>query len=99
MYTYCETPHRCYTEFKNKVECSCKDWGKLNDHLRKILHKQTVGETMGEHKIILRLNQQQLELIHNTVEKGEAQSSEALIQRALREYSATHKPSADGVGK
>jgi Arc/MetJ-type ribon-helix-helix transcriptional regulator len=49
---------------------------------------------VGEHRVILKLNQQQLELIDNTVAKGEATSREALIRRALKEFAAQH--TADG---
>ena len=37
-------------------------------------------------KIKLRLNQQQLELIDNTIRSGESNSREDLIRRALREF-------------
>lgn len=47
---------------------------------------------MGEHRVILKLNQQQLELIDNTVAKGEATSRESLIRRALKEFAAAHPP-------
>ena len=47
---------------------------------------------MGEHRVVLKLNQQQLELIDNTVAKGEAASREELIRRALREFAAKHAP-------
>ena len=45
---------------------------------------------MAEHKVVLRLNQQQLELIDRTVEQGEAKDRVTLIRRALREYAAAH---------
>ena len=45
---------------------------------------------MTERKVRLRLNQQQLELIDNTVKAGEAASREDLIRRALREFAAAH---------
>ena len=40
----------------------------------------------GYHSVRLRLNQQQLELIDNSVKAGEAASREELIRRALREF-------------
>ncbi|MEQ8964981.1 MAG: ribbon-helix-helix protein, CopG family [Azospirillaceae bacterium] len=49
---------------------------------------------MATHKVTVRLNQQQLELIERTVEKGEAPDPEALIRRALREYVEAHPPAA-----
>ena len=47
---------------------------------------------MNEDKVRLRLNQQQLELIDNTVKAGESQSREDLIRRALREFARAHLP-------
>jgi Arc/MetJ-type ribon-helix-helix transcriptional regulator len=43
---------------------------------------------MAERVVRLRLNQQQLELIDNSVKAGEANSRAELIRRALREYAA-----------
>ena len=45
---------------------------------------------MDEHKVVLKLNQQQLELIDRTVERGEAKDRVALVRRALREYARAH---------
>lgn len=45
---------------------------------------------MAGRMVRLRLNQQQLELIDNSVKAGEASSRAELIRRALREYAATH---------
>ena len=45
---------------------------------------------MAERLVRLRLNQQQLELIDNTVKAGEAPSRAELIRRALREFAAAH---------
>ena len=54
--------------------------------------------TMGEHKVVLRLNQQQLELLDRTIEKGEAADRVDLVHRALREYAADHgKKSKEGL--
>jgi Arc/MetJ-type ribon-helix-helix transcriptional regulator len=47
---------------------------------------------MAEHTVILRLNQQQLELIDRTVQKGEAADRAALIRRALVEHARKHLP-------
>jgi Arc/MetJ-type ribon-helix-helix transcriptional regulator len=41
---------------------------------------------MDDFRVRLRLNQQQLELIDNSVAAGEAASREDLIRRALREF-------------
>jgi metal-responsive CopG/Arc/MetJ family transcriptional regulator len=49
--------------------------------------------TMAETTVRLRLNQQQLELIDNSVKAGESSSREDLIRRALREFAAAHLPS------
>ena len=43
-------------------------------------------------KIKLRLNQQQLELIDNTVRAGESNSREDLVRRALREFVKANLP-------
>jgi metal-responsive CopG/Arc/MetJ family transcriptional regulator len=50
--------------------------------------------TMMETTVRLRLNQQQLELIDNSIKAGESGSREELIRRALREFAAAHLPSA-----
>jgi metal-responsive CopG/Arc/MetJ family transcriptional regulator len=41
-------------------------------------------------QVVLKLNQQQLELLDRTVARGAAPDREALIRRALREYAAKH---------
>jgi Arc/MetJ-type ribon-helix-helix transcriptional regulator len=48
--------------------------------------------TMTTTKIKLRLNQQQLELIDNTIRAGESNSREDLILRALREFAKANLP-------
>jgi Arc/MetJ-type ribon-helix-helix transcriptional regulator len=45
---------------------------------------------MTETTVRLRLNQQQLELIDNSIKAGESGSREELIRRALREFAAAH---------
>ena len=40
--------------------------------------------------VVLKLNQQQLELLDKTVARGAAPDRIALIRRALREYAARH---------
>ena len=40
--------------------------------------------------VVLRLNQQQLELLDRTVAHGAAPDRVALVRRALREYLAAH---------
>jgi Arc/MetJ-type ribon-helix-helix transcriptional regulator len=45
---------------------------------------------MAERIVRLRLNQQQLELVDNTVKAGEAPSRAELIRRALKEFAAAH---------
>jgi len=49
---------------------------------------------MAETTVRLRLNQQQLELIDNSIKAGESAGREELIRRALREFAAAHLPSA-----
>lgn len=48
---------------------------------------------MPEQSVKVRLNQQQLELVNRTIEKGEAKDVQELFKRALREYWDKHKPS------
>ena len=50
---------------------------------------------MATTKIKLRLNQQQLELIDNTVKAGESNSRDDLIRRALREFARAQVQTAD----
>ncbi len=45
---------------------------------------------MPARTIILKLNQQQLELIDRTIAKGAAPDREALVKLALREYADRH---------
>ena len=54
---------------------------------------------MTERIVVLRLNQQQLELIDRTIQRGEAADRVALVRRALAEHAVNHAPmqSADGV--
>jgi hypothetical protein len=47
---------------------------------------------MAEHTVVLRLNQQQLELIDRTVKEGVATDRSALIKRALMEHAQKHLP-------
>lgn len=42
--------------------------------------------------VAVRLNQQQRELVDNSVRAGEAASPEALLKRALREFAAARLP-------
>ncbi|MDB5603350.1 MAG: hypothetical protein JWP25_250 [Bradyrhizobium sp.] len=52
---------------------------------------------MTETTVRLRLNQQQLELIDNSVKAGESGGREELIRRALREFAAAHlSPATNG---
>ena len=51
---------------------------------------------MAERIVRLRLNQQQLELVDNTVKAGEAPSGAELIRRALKEFAATHAAPTKG---
>jgi metal-responsive CopG/Arc/MetJ family transcriptional regulator len=46
--------------------------------------------------VVLKLNQQQLELLDRTVARGAAPDRLALIRRALREYAARHVPPQTG---
>jgi hypothetical protein len=42
------------------------------------------------HKVTLKPNQQQIELIERTIARGAAPDIEGLVRRALREYAARH---------
>jgi Arc/MetJ-type ribon-helix-helix transcriptional regulator len=42
------------------------------------------------HKVTLKLNQQQIELIERTIARGAAPDIESLVRRALRDYAARH---------
>jgi metal-responsive CopG/Arc/MetJ family transcriptional regulator len=46
---------------------------------------------MAERTVVVKLNQQQLELLDRTIAKGAAVDREALIRLALREYAERHK--------
>jgi metal-responsive CopG/Arc/MetJ family transcriptional regulator len=46
---------------------------------------------MAERTVIIKLNQQQLELLDRTIASGAAADREALIRLALREYAERHK--------
>ncbi len=52
---------------------------------------------MSGHVVVLRLNQQQLELLDRTIARGAAPDRVALVRRALREYLAAH-PHGDSAG-
>lgn len=45
---------------------------------------------MAARRIVLKLNQQQLELIDRTVAKGAATDRAALVKLAIREYAGRH---------
>ena len=49
--------------------------------------------------VVLKLNQQQIELLDKTVARGVAPDRVALLRRALREYAAKHpQPQAKSAG-
>jgi Ribbon-helix-helix protein, copG family len=49
---------------------------------------------MADHTVVLRLNQQQLELLDRTIRRGEADSRNALVKRALAEHAQKNLPPA-----
>lgn len=51
---------------------------------------------MAEKTVTLRLNQQQLELVDNSVKAGEARDRQDLIRRALREFATARLTQAKG---
>jgi metal-responsive CopG/Arc/MetJ family transcriptional regulator len=46
---------------------------------------------MSDHHIVMKLNQQQLELLDRTIAQGVASDRTNLIRLALREYAAKHQ--------
>jgi Arc/MetJ-type ribon-helix-helix transcriptional regulator len=50
-----------------------------------------VGGSMAGKTIVVRLNQQQLELLDRTIGRGEATDRVALIRKALREQAAKQR--------
>jgi plasmid stabilization system protein ParE len=51
---------------------------------------QDQGVAVAARTIVLKLNQQQLELIDRTIAKGAAADRAALVKRAVREHAARH---------
>lgn len=49
---------------------------------------------MTQHRVTLKLNQQQLELLDRTIAQGSASDRPNLIRLALREYAAKHQGDA-----
>ena len=50
-------------------------------------------------RVVLKLNQQQLELIDKTVARGEAEDRAALVRRALSEFAARHQSKPAGAAR
>lgn len=50
-------------------------------------------------RVVLRLNQQQLELIDKTIARGEAADRAALVRRALAEFAARHHAKPAGAAR
>jgi metal-responsive CopG/Arc/MetJ family transcriptional regulator len=46
---------------------------------------------MTDHHVVLKLNQQQLELLDRTIAQGVAADRASLVRLALREYAAAHR--------
>jgi ribbon-helix-helix CopG family protein len=65
-----------------------------NIHFRAVrgAEMSAVGGCMATSKIKLRLNQQQIELIDNTIRSGESNSRDDLVRRALREFAKANLP-------
>jgi hypothetical protein len=53
--------------------------------------RQSEGWGMAGKTVVVRLNQQQLELLDRTIERGEAPDRVALIRKALREQAAKRR--------
>ena len=56
--------------------------------------RQSEGCGMAGKTVVVRLNQQQLELIDRTIQRGEAADRVALIRKALREQAAKQSKGA-----
>jgi hypothetical protein len=56
-----------------------------------LVHKEV---PMTQHTVRLRLNQQQRQLLEQTIAKGLAPDLQGLVLRALREYRAPAQPAA-----
>ena len=54
---------------------------------------------MPDHVVVLKLNQQQLELLDRTVARGIAADRVALVRLAVREYAARHGTIATSPSK
>ena len=46
---------------------------------------------MTDHRVVLKLNQQQLELLDRTIARGVAADRASLVRLALREYATAHR--------
>lgn len=53
---------------------------------------------MTQHTVRLPLNQQQRQLLEQTIAKGSAPDLQSLVRRALREYRAPAQPGAAAKG-
>ena len=49
---------------------------------------------MGARTVVVRLNQQQIELLDRTIRRGEASDRVSLIRKALREQATTQRDGA-----
>jgi metal-responsive CopG/Arc/MetJ family transcriptional regulator len=54
---------------------------------------------MSKHQVVLKLNQQQTELLDKTIAKGEATSREALVRKALRAYAQSRNVTSPNDGE
>jgi metal-responsive CopG/Arc/MetJ family transcriptional regulator len=59
----------------------------------------TLERQVSQHEVVFSINQQQLELLDNTVAQGYAVDRSALIRRALREFAAKHPPTQQASKK
>jgi hypothetical protein len=53
--------------------------------------RQSEGAGMAGRTVVVRLNQQQIELLDRTIQRGEATDRVALIRKALREQAAKQR--------
>ena len=69
------------------------------DRVFKPVYDVALETSMSAKTVVLKLNQQQLELIDRTVARGEAADRAALVRRALREVAEKRGLAPSGAGR
>jgi Ribbon-helix-helix protein, copG family len=82
-------PSRQLCGARTPAQSTGRTVAKLGASLKTLIHGVRMpDDRMARNTVVLKLNQQQLELIDRTIAAGAAIDREALIRRALREYAA-----------